>query len=215
MEKNIFEKDFIDKLSKNFDKHSQYFKLDSTIFSDLTQQIFEINKCLILELYHTSITSINNLLERLLKLALIYKETGTGPIDPEFLGDKFSSANKKYSSINFNQSLKYCLEFNLITDKEFEFLNNTIRECIRNGFSHADTNKILKNVPEKTPMFVGNFSNPGVMKPIELNTKDIPTFQTIIMNEFSKRNALLYFHQVFSLIGRIEKRLSTNPSNSF
>ena len=85
--------------------------------------------------------------------------------------------------------------------------DSTVRECIRNGFSHADTNKILKNVPEKTQMFVGNFSNPGVMNPIELNTKDIPTFQTIILYEFSKKNAYLYFHQVFSLIGRIEKRL--------
>lgn len=210
MEKCLFEKDFIDKLNHNFEKYSQYFNFDSSIFSDLTQQIFEINKCLMLELYHTSITSTNNLLERLLKLSLIYKESGTGPTDPEFLGDKFSNANKKYSSITFSQSLKYCLEFNLITDKEFDFFNNTVRECIRNGFSHADTNKILKNVPEKTPMFVGNFSNPGVMKPIELNTKDIPTFQTIIMNEFSKKNAYLYFHQVFSLIGRIEKRLISN-----
>ena len=210
MEKSLFENDFITKLGQNFEKHSQYFNFESSYFSDLKQQIFEINKCLILELYHTSITSTNNLLERLLKLSLIYKESGTEPTDPEFLGDKFSSANKKYSSFTFSQSLKKCLEFKLITDEEFDFLNNTVRDCIRNGFSHADTNKILKNVPEKTPMFVGNFLSPGVMKPIELNTKDIPTFQTIIMNEFSKKNAYLYFHQVFTLIGRIEQRLISN-----
>ena len=212
MEKSLFENDFLEKLSKNYDKHSQYFNYDSSVFSDLSQQIFEINKCLILELYHTSITSTNNLLERLLKLSLIYKESGIDPIEPELLGDKFSSANKKYSSITLGQSLKACLEYKLITDKEYNFLNDIVRDCIRNGFSHADTSKILKNVPEKTPMYVGNFLKPGEIKPIELNTKDIPTFQTIIMNEFSKKNSSLYFHQIYCLIGKIEQRLKTQDS---
>lgn len=212
MEKSLFENDFLEKLSKNYEKHSQYFNYNSTVFSDLSQQIFEINKCLILELYHTSITSTNNLLERLLKLSLIYKESGIDPIEPELLGVKFSSANKKYSSVSLSQSLKYCLEYKLITDKEYNFLYDIVRDCIRNGFSHADTSKILKNVPETTPMFVGNLLKPGEVKPIELNTKDIPTFQTIIMNEFSKKNSLPYFHQIYGLIARIEQRLKSLDS---
>jgi hypothetical protein len=207
MDINIFKEDFSQKLDFNFSNNSKYFEFNSTIFSDLKTQVFEINKCIILELYHTSITSTNNLLERLLKLSLIYNETGISPIEPEKLDDVFSPPNKKYSSMVMKDTIKLCLEYNLIIENEFKFLDERVRDFFRNGFSHADTSKTMKNVPDKTQMFVGNFSNPNVMKPIDLNTKSIPMFQSIILNEISKKNAQLYFHNVYALILNIDNRL--------
>jgi hypothetical protein len=207
MDKNVFKEDFIQKLDSNFSINSKYFDFNSSIFSDLKSQIFEINKCIILELYHTSITSTNNLLERLLKLSLIYNETGISPIEPEKLDDVFYIPNKKYSSMNMKDTIKLCLDNNLITDIEFKFLDERVRDFFRNGFSHADTNKTMKNVPEKTKLYTGNLSNPNIMKPVELNTKSIPMFQSIILNEISKKNAQIYFHNIYALILNIDYRL--------
>ena len=51
MDINIFKEDFSQKLDFNFSNNSKYFEFNSTIFSDLKTQVFEINKCIILELY--------------------------------------------------------------------------------------------------------------------------------------------------------------------
>lgn len=83
MNKEVFEKNFIEKLNKNFPELSKYFDFNLEIFCEFNTQIFEINKCLLLEFYRAAITLTNNLLERLLKLALINNETGIEPIPIE------------------------------------------------------------------------------------------------------------------------------------
>jgi hypothetical protein len=105
MKKDEFEKYSQEKISRNFDTYLNFFGLEFEIFHHLKPQIFEITNCLILELHQTSITSINNLVERVLKLSLIYKESGLDSVNPEDLGDKFSDANEKYSSIEMSKSL--------------------------------------------------------------------------------------------------------------
>lgn len=76
MEKGLFEKAFNDNLNRNFECRSKYFDFEFYVFSELGGTVFEINKCLILEFHRASITLTNNLLERLLKLSLIYNEAG-------------------------------------------------------------------------------------------------------------------------------------------
>ncbi|MCP9769099.1 hypothetical protein EGI22_14365 [Lacihabitans sp. LS3-19] len=207
MEKELFEKAFIVNLNKNFQSRSKYFEFEFYVFSELGGTVFEINKCLILEFHRASITLTNNLLERLLKLSLIYDEAGIGPKPVEDWGATFEEPNKKYSSIPLGNSIEKCRKLDLITESEKVFLFDTIRELMRNGFSHADSSKILNGIPDETTMFQGSFSNPTEIKPVTVNQKIIPFMQAIHIENFAKENAANYFDYVFELIKKIDQRL--------
>ncbi|PTX61697.1 hypothetical protein C8N46_104341 [Kordia periserrulae] len=208
MEKDIFEKSFIEKLDKNFLELNKYFEFSLEIFCEFNTLIFEINKCLILEFHRATITLTNNLLERLLKLALINNETGIVPIPIEKWNQVFEEPNRKYGSIPLGNSIEKCKKLGLLSDQEKHFLFNIIRELMRNGFSHADSSKILANLPDNSPMFQGSLTNPNAdLKEVGINQKIIPTFQALQMESFAKENAKDYFDFVFHLIFRIEERL--------
>lgn len=208
MNKEVFEKNFKEKLDKNFSELSKYFDFNLEVFCEFNTLIFEINKCLLLELNRASITLTNNLLERLLKPALINNEIGIGPIPIENLNDIFQEPNTKHGSIDLANSIERCKKIGLITDKEKNFLFNTIRVLMRNGFSHADSIEILSDLPNDSKMFQGSFSNPSEgLKEVSINQKIIPTFQAIQMENFANDNAKVYFDFVFHLIFQIEKRL--------
>ena len=207
MEKELFEKAFRDSLNKNFQNRSKYFDFKFYVFTKLGGTVFEINKCLILGFYRASITLTNNLLERLLKLSLIYDEAGIGPKQVEEWGRTFEEPNRKYSSIPLGNLIEKCRKLDLITEKEKVFLFNTIRELMRNGFSHADSTKILDGLPDETIMFQGSFSTPTEIKPVTLNQKIIPFMQAIHMENFAKENAVDYFDYVYELIKKIDQRL--------
>ncbi|MBX2966821.1 MAG: hypothetical protein KF845_11795 [Cyclobacteriaceae bacterium] len=208
MEKGVFEKSFIEKLDKNFPELSKYFEFNLEIFCEFNTLIFEINKCLILEFHRATITLTNNLLERLLKLALINNETGIGPIPIEKWNEVFKEPNRKYGSIPLGNSIEKCKKLGLLSEQEKHFLFNIIRELMRNGFSHADSSKILADLPDNSPMFQGSLTNPNAdLKEVGINQKIIPTFQALQMENFAKENAKDYFDFVFHLIFRIEERL--------
>ena len=114
MEKKIFENGFNEKLNKNFKERSKYYDFRLQIFSELKTIIFEINNCLLFELNRASITLTNFLLERLLKLALIYNEVGIGPIELHKLNKAFKDPNVKYNSINLSNSINLCKKKRLI-----------------------------------------------------------------------------------------------------
>jgi hypothetical protein len=207
MEKNIFEKDFKDKLDKNFDKQSKYFDFNLKVFNELGTLIFEINKCLILDLNRASITLTNNLLERLLKLALVYNETGIGSKPVENWDSDFSKPNSNYGSMQLGNTIEKCKKFNLLNENEKVYLFDIVRELMRNGFSHADTNKILSDLPDSLKMFEISLSNPTEIKEVNIKHKSIPFLQAIHLENFAKDNANYYFDYVFNLIFRIEQRL--------
>jgi len=208
MNKEVFAKQFTEKLDKNFPELSKYFEFKLQIFSEFNALIFELNKCLILELNRASITLTNNLLERLLKIALIYEEAGFGPTPLEQWNDKFGESNQKYTSIALGNSIEKCKKNGLITAKEKDILFDTIRELMRNGFSHADSSKILADFPDETTMYVGNLTRPtDKLKEVSVNQKIIPAFQAIQMESFAQENAKPYFIFVFNLIFKIENRL--------
>jgi len=207
MEKELFEKAFIDNLNKNFQNRSKYFDFQFYVFSELGGTVFEINKCLILEFHRASITLTNNLLERLLKLSLIYNEAGIGPKPVEDWGTAFEEPNKKYSSIPLGNSIEKCRKLGLITENEKVFLFGTIRELMRNGFSHADSTKILNGISDETTMFEGCISKPTEIKPVRVNQKIVPFIQAIHFENFAKENAANYFDYIFELIKKIDQRL--------
>ena len=207
MEKQIFEKAFIESLEKNFEAHSRFFDFKFYTYPELGSTVFEINKCLMLEFYRASITLTNNLLERVLKLGLIYNEVGLGPKPLENWDEIFSKPNEKYTSIPLGNSIEMCKKEKLINEKENEILFNTIRNLMRNGFSHSDPSKILKDVPDESPGFMASLSNPKDIQKINLNHKVIPVFQSIRIDNFAKENAFSYFKFVFELMINIDNRL--------
>ncbi|GAB4007106.1 hypothetical protein GCM10028808_10340 [Spirosoma migulaei] len=207
MKKEIFEKSFKESLDKNFPIQAKYFECDFFVFPELESLVFEINKCLIFEFYRASITLTNNLLERLLKIALIYNETGIGPQPIQDWNSTFLAPNEKYTSIPLGNSIEKCKKEGIITEVEKDSLFNTIRELMRNGFSHADPSKILKDLPEEITLLQGSFSNPTDIKKIEINYKSVPIFQSLQMDTFAKHNALEYFDFIFRLMEEIDKRL--------
>lgn len=209
MDKSIIEKNLTNSLNENFDKVSKYLEPRFEVFCELGSVVYEVNNCLILGLYKASITLTNYLLERLLKIALIYNEAGIGPIeDLSNLDEIFREPNEKYNAIVLSQSIKKCRELELVTESEAKVLDKKIRDLLRNGFSHADSTKILKDMPNESKMFQGSFSNPkGELKGIIINTKINPVFQAIHMSDYAIQNALPYYDFVFNLIFRIEERL--------
>jgi hypothetical protein len=208
MEKEIFEKAFVDSLNKNFARRSKYYDFKFLVFHELRGLVFEINNCLILEFHRATITLTNNLLERLLKLTLIYSEAGIGPKPAEDWGTIFEEPNRKYSSIPLGNSIEKCRKLDLITEQEKIFLFDKIRELMRNGFSHADSNKILEGVPAETTMYQASFANPTEIKPVTVKQTVVPFIQAVHIENFAKANAEYYFDFVLELMGRIENRLT-------
>lgn len=207
LEKEIFEKNFEDCLNNNFLKYSKYLDYKFNIFFELQTSIFEVTKCLILELDKATITLTNNILERLLKLGLIYNEVGISPIPIEEWNSVFGKPNCKYSSISIGNSIELCKKHEIITQIEKDFLFDTVRELMRNGFSHADAGKILKDIPETTIGFYASLTNPSDIKQVELNQISISPLQAVQIDSFAKANAAIYFEYVFGLIERIENRI--------
>ena len=206
MDNDAFQSHYNRCLSK-LDNFQRYFDYDYKVFYGLRTTVFEISHCLMLELYKSSITLTNYWLERLLKMALIDNEVGLKPIPIDQWNDIFEKPNKNYNSINLSTTIDYCLKNSLITQPEKDFLYTVIREQIRNGFSHADSNKILSDIPEQMSGYHGSFDGSQELRKVSLNQKLIPSIQSALIDDFAKNNALNYFEFVFELMRKIEGRL--------
>lgn len=208
MSKSDIEKAMLKKINLNYNSISSFLDPKPEIFAELITVIYEINTCTILELHKASITLTNYLLERLLKIALIYNEAGISPVkDINDLDGIFREPNNKYGTIMLEASIKRCKEFDLITVEEQEVLNETIRKLLRNGFSHADSSKILKDLPNEYQMYHTSLSSPSEITEIFLDTKINPTFQALHMSDYAAHQAFPYYKFVYDLIFKIEKRL--------
>jgi hypothetical protein len=100
-----------------------------------------------------------------------------------------------------------CKKLGLINELEKKILFESIREMIRDGFSHADFDKVLKDYPDEIKLFQGSFSNPTDIKEVVINQKLNPEIQAFQIENFAKDNARGYFDFAFKLIFKIEERL--------
>jgi hypothetical protein len=106
-------------LEKNFDEYKHYIQNPRLYyFTDFKSTIGEIIKCLIIESHSASITLTNNFLERVLKLALIQKESGIQPTKIIDWNETYS-ASDKYSSWEMNKTIEKCKELNIITEHQY------------------------------------------------------------------------------------------------
>lgn len=194
-------------INRSYSEFEPYLDIDYKLFFDLRSTVWEITNCIMLEFDKAAITLTNNLLERLLKLSLIYNDVGIDPIPFNQWNNVFSETDSKYGSIKLGNSIELCKKHNLITQEEKNYLFHSIRELMRNGFSHADASKILKEYPDEMVGFQGSLSNPSSINRLNLNQKTIPPLQGVQIENFAKSNAKSYFLYVVELLKKIEYRL--------
>ncbi|MNK15429.1 hypothetical protein D3C87_335670 [compost metagenome] len=208
MSKQEYSKFLEDRAKKNFEKQSKYFDFDSTLFAEFRPLIYQINNSLIVESHVPALTATNYLVERLLKIALIYNEVKIESVELERLNSLYDLPNKKYIKLNFDKSIEKCRNLGLINNSERNFLDTKIRPLIRNSYSHGDPTKITNTLPKKTKAYVGSFSEPGKIDEIDFEKHFIPTFQSQLFNEFAEQNSKTYFDFAYNLISNIEDRIN-------
>jgi hypothetical protein len=209
--KMVLTKIFEKALEENFEHYKYYLRNPRFYYSnDLKSTIGEIIKCLIIEAHTASITLTNHFLERILKLALIQNESGTQPCEIKNWNITYSKSDK-YSKWKMEATIKKCKELGIISKDQFNELTK-FQEIIRNGFSHYDPKKILKD-SEDTIDFV--YKSDSENEKIEkLNYKEIPTLQNFFIRQFARENSEEYFDFVFNLMISIEKHFKTEYFNN-
>lgn len=207
MEKIVLEKSIKEHLDNNFDQFYKYFNNDYQVFTELKYSVEEVAKCLVLEFDKAAITLTNNILVRLLKLSLIYNEVGIKSVSIEKWNSFFNEPNRKYGSLPLGKVIELCKKHDLITQFEKDYLTDSVKKLIINGYSNADPAKMLETVKDEVVESQENHEESIEFNRSVLKHKIIPPLQSIQIENFTKANASRYFEFVFELIGNIEKRL--------
>ncbi len=134
MKKKLFADSFSKSLDENFPKYSKYFDFELSVFCELNTLIFEINKCQLFEFHRATITLTNHLLEKDLKLALIYNETGIGAIEIEKWNSTFEKPNKKVLH-DLTDCPLFCCNLTDRVDRKLALLDKQFFEGISSGKS--------------------------------------------------------------------------------
>ena len=108
-------------------------------------------------------------------------------------------------------TIKKCKELKIISKTQFNELTE-FQETIRNGFSHYDPKKILRD-SENTIDLIDK-SDSDSKKIVGLNYKEIPTLQNFFVREFARDNSEEYFDYVFNLMLSIERYFKTEYYNN-
>lgn len=207
-----FKKNFTGGFSKyfenNYKKIEKYIDYDIELFTDLNPTFVQQYKCLITESFIASITLTNHILERLLKLALIKNHVGLKPAPTmQEFSKLYDEPHKLYSDKSLGHTIDQCKKKGLITQEQKDFLFDYIRETIRNGFSHSDTDKVFKDSPDESIVYHQNFKDPINPQPMAINLKQIPEMMSSELFEFAKLAAPKYFDYVFELMKHIETEI--------
>ena len=159
----------------------------------------EICYCLLLDLTQASITLTNHLLEKHLKLLLIYNEKGQGRQAQNLkeMYELYGEASAKYGSQDLSNTINLCCSRALITKEDKKHLHK-YRKIFRNGFSHADMEKIFGNA--KIPLAMGSFTDPTKIETGELRVAEIPLLQGVAQKQMADTNAFDYFLHVHQII---------------
>ncbi|MBF6640969.1 hypothetical protein IVB69_05715 [Flavobacterium sp. J49] len=200
IDKNQYQKYFEEKINLNFDKLNPYFDVDSDLFSGLNRLMNENYRCLMVEAYVASITISNHIIERLLKLALIYENS---------LGETEEIAIKAYNKFQgmaMKNTITNCWNRKLISNEEKSHLEKIINDVVRNGFSHASFENILGKTPTKIPMKMGDFKTQEI-KDVEIDRRVMLTIAEVQLENFAKENAFEYYKYIFELIQRLENKI--------
>lgn len=190
---------FEQKLSVNSDLAFSFEDIQFGV-SEMDSVIKEISICLILDLFQASITLTNHLLEKSLKLFLIYSETSNKQFSTiDELNQQFRPASLKYMSKDLNNTIEIACSKKFITKSEKKILHN-YRVRIRNGFSHADASKIFKDM--KVPIAKGNFVMNSPIELGEVDLEHVPFLHGIFQDKLAENISFEYYSFVLEIIKR-------------
>jgi hypothetical protein len=185
-------------MAKNF---SKVYPFLNTSFGqyELDAIHHEICYCLLLDLTQASITLTNHLLEKHLKLLLIYNEKGRDRQAQSLndLNDLYGEASAQYGSLDLNDTINRCCTRGLISKEDKKHLHK-YREVFRNGFSHADMSKIFGDA--KIPLAMGSFTDPSRIETGEFRVADIPLLQGVAQKQVADTHAFEYYQHVYQII---------------
>jgi len=204
------------RIDRNYSKLERFFNHDLTFMLSLLSIRWEILNCLLLENNNASITLTNHFVERMLKLSLIQLETkGINLSEQEKYSKRIIHVHNQYDHLKLNETIKHNKNKQLISEKEFHYLNTTCK-TFRDSYSHAQIGVINKKQPEKFSGYM--FSIDDVKKKLvkgETNfnkteieiPKESPTMAQLYQTESARENALEYFTNIYEILINIEKRL--------
>ena len=151
---------------------------------------YEICYCLLFSLNQASITLTNHLLEKYLKIALVYREVETiGHLTLDESSSIFEETIKKYNK-NLDTTINLCCSKGIITKEEKKILNQ-VREKFRNAFSHADSEKTFGDLT--IPVTQGSLSKPTEFSTKVFFVKNYPMAQGIVQKQMADLVAFDYF----------------------
>lgn len=165
----------------------------------------DICKDLLTDSHIAAICTTNHFLERILKLALTYKDIQGQTITDATNNTAFATASQKYDSKDLSDTINACCTQGLIT-KQRKLLLQDLRDRIRNGFSHASMHKVFG--ADKHTVFKQSAGNPDLLQAHEVDIVNVPFIQGIALSKFARDNAMDYFKVVYDTLIMIEKEIA-------
>jgi len=146
-ELELIAKEITKDASENYERIRYIFK-NEYVLPEIDPLRNEICICIVFSLYQAAITLTNHLLEKYLKVALIYSDT-KDKIKPENVETIFKTSVDNYSSEGLNSTINACCSKGIITkDQKKDLLR--FKDTIRDPFSHADMKKIFNEITINT-----------------------------------------------------------------
>lgn len=199
---DVSKEDFIRNIEENYVHYQKYINYYPDIFGEFRIHIVEISKCLAVKAFCASITLTNHTIEKLLKFALIknaQKLYGSAYDDQDY----WEVPHTKYKNFTMYESVCECFKEELISEDQKKYINELVKEQFRNGFSHFDTDKILKNYPDKIELL-----------PTYTITKADSAYKLTYTLMFAEKNALIYLDFLIELIQNLELNLLKKYPNN-
>jgi hypothetical protein len=188
----------------NYPTIRELFKNQYDGDTELNPLRYEISICIIFGLYQAAITLTNHMIEKYLKIALIYKNAdfnAEGINIVEKIANATAKSTATYNANNMDKNINAACTQGIITKKDKTELNS-IRECLRNSYSHADASKIHGN--KSIPLTGARLTEQGLQLE-DTNVAKIallPMLQGIAQVKHAEANAIPYFQFVDELIRR-------------
>jgi hypothetical protein len=176
----------------------------------------QVCHCIIMGFYIASITLTNHLLEKFLKISLIYNDAKKKKRNDDIkfdLVNKIAESNKKYDSNNLFDNINLSFDLGLITKEQKEKLLE-MKNLFRNPYSHSDRRGIYKDTESNITEVKGEENADKVINGDEsdLPKRDekifnLPFADFIFIHEFSRVNSIPFLQELDGIIRDVEEKL--------
>jgi hypothetical protein len=180
----------------------------------------QICECIVFGLYIAGMTIINHLLERCIKVFLIYSDVLLNKRKGEHsnfeINEAIKLANAKYDSELLGKNIESALSKKMITNDEFLILNE-MRKNFRNAYAHCDRKLMYGEQSESVTEIFGKEQFVDFIKGDESklpkrneSLDNLLMFDFIWVNNQAKKDCIPYIKSLDKIIRDVEKRLFPN-----